>query len=106
VAWKWRELRTTIERAIVLSGLSEIDVQHLPMAVVDPTVVTQKQAQVEENRTETKLKLDEQLDNFERRLMKRALELAGGSRKDAVKLLGISESRFFRRARALQLSES
>jgi two-component system response regulator AtoC len=75
-----RELENTIERAVVLSPLPVIDVGAVSFAVpaAPPTALPSQ-------------RLHQNLEWAERETIRRALEQAGGVKKDAAALLGISQ---------------
>jgi DNA-binding NtrC family response regulator len=103
-AYAWpgnvRELKTAVEVALLRSGLREIDLQHLPPKVLgQPAQVSSPKAADES----AELNLDRVLRDVEILTFKKAIQKARGSRKRAFLLMGISESRFFRRARELKL---
>lgn len=77
-----RELAHAVERAVVLARGSEIDLDHLPEAIV---------GRGPESTTDAKIQpLNVASKSFEKRHVTSALRLAGGDHETAAELLGIS----------------
>lgn len=96
-----RELKAVIEVALMKSNLKEIDVQHLPTKILG--LSQEDIAPIPAIEEGSELNLDQALRNAEIVTFKKAIELSKGSRKKAAFLMKITESRFFRRARELNL---
>jgi len=77
-----RELALAIERAVVLARGSEIDLDHLPEAIVGRGPESTTDAKIQPLKVASK--------SFEKRHITSALQLAGGDRETAAELLGIS----------------
>ncbi len=80
-----RELENVIERAVALSRTSQIEVESLP-----PSVLGQSTHVVPTQIPAEGVDLDELMNQYERTLLSEALEAAGGVKKRAARLLGIS----------------
>ena len=93
-----RELENTIERAVALSRGEIIEREVLPPALLEPRSRT-----VEGHLPEGGAKLDELVDEYERRLLGEALARCGGVKKHAAALLGISFRSFRYRLEKLGL---
>jgi DNA-binding NtrC family response regulator len=92
-----RELAHAIERALVLSRGSEIDVMHLPEDIVG-------RGSVNSVETASFRPLAVAAKEFERRYLVKALELAGGKRVKAAELLGLSKKTLWEKLKAHGLS--
>lgn len=103
-AYDWpgnvRELKTGIELALLKSRLKEIDLQHLPPKILGQPAQEIAAPVIDES---MELNLKRILEDAEILTFKKAIEKAKGSRRDAFLLMGITESKFFRRARKLKL---
>jgi DNA-binding NtrC family response regulator len=106
-AYHWpgnvRELKTAVDLAVLNCDFKEVDLQHLPAAIlgvehVAPQILNSEAGPVED------LNLEKAIRNAELATIKKALEKANGSRKGAMELLGVTESTFFRRAREYGIS--
>lgn len=84
-----RELRNTIERAVVICDSSIIDADDIEMAGREGT-----QAEDDLSCSGT---LKEQLERAEEQAIRRALLSAGGDRRAAMELLGMKKSSFYER---------
>jgi len=90
-----RELQNVIERALILCDSGGIEPEHLPLGV----------------RLEHSYRQDEEpgklttLEEVERRYIRRVLEECKGHRKQAAKILGISERNLYRKVKELEVSE-
>ena len=116
-AYEWpgnvRQLRNAIERAVLLTRGSRLDLGALPKEVsaavppLPPPNTTSGLLQGLENlRTLGELpSLKKALAGPEKALLVRALELAGGSRKDAAESLGINRSTLFNKMTKYGLME-
>lgn len=77
-----RELAHAIERAVVLARGGEIDLEHLPEAIVGASPERAADAQLQP--------LSVAMKDFEKRHVTRALHIANGNFENAAELLGIS----------------
>jgi DNA-binding NtrC family response regulator len=77
-----RELAHAVERAVVLARGSEIDLEHLPEAIVGGSPESTSDARIEPLNLASK--------SFEKKHITQALNLAGGEHQKAAELLGIS----------------
>jgi two-component system response regulator PilR (NtrC family) len=80
-----RELENVVERAVALSRGEWIEPDALPPTLVDPPRPAGR-----ERIAASGVKLEQILDEFERGLLLEALERAGGVKKRAAQLLGVS----------------
>jgi len=96
-----RELENIVERAVALSRGPEIVTEALP-----PTILERREAQPSTRIPEEGVSLDELVNDYERSLLSEALRSAGGVKKRAAKLLGISFRSFRYRLEKLELDES
>ena len=97
-----RELSHAIEHAMVLSGGKEIDVRHLPPAMVDNrTSVESGSTLAHANRVRP---LQVALHEFEQEYLQRALKVAEGKRTKAAALLGISRKTLWEKLRDIGLT--
>ncbi|MEE9558126.1 MAG: sigma-54 dependent transcriptional regulator [Candidatus Brocadiales bacterium] len=76
-----RELENTIERAVVLSKKNVIETEHLPSNLTHSGETTSPYLQ---------LRVGTPLKDVEKEVILKTLELTGGSKTDAAKLLGVS----------------
>ena len=92
-----RELEHAIQRAIVLSGGDEIDVEHLPreMAPADNGAPVHRDHGI--------LPLAVAVHAFEREYLRNALEATHGNKTHAARLLGISRKHLWEKLRRLDL---
>jgi two-component system response regulator AtoC len=88
-----REFAHAIERALVLSRGSEIDVEHLPEDIAG-------RGSVHSVETAAFRPLGVAVKEFERRYLLKALELTGGKRVRAAELLGLSRKTLWEKLRA------
>ena len=95
-----RELENVIERAVALSRSRRIDLEVLP-----PTVVRTRSAAVRDRIPEEGVQLEDLLADYERGLLREALEQCGGVKKRAAQRLGISFRSFRYRLEKLGLDE-
>jgi DNA-binding NtrC family response regulator len=106
-AYRWpgnvRELKTSVDLAVLNCNFKEVDLQHLPAAVLGVEVGASDLLLSDDGPVED-LNLEKALRNAELATIKKALERANGSRKRAIDLLGVTESTFFRRAREYGIS--
>ena len=81
-----RELQNVIERAVILAGDSAVDLDHLPvgMAPRSPTLVALPEADV---------CFDQEMENFERRLILHAYEKCHRVKAQTARMLGIDRNR-------------
>jgi len=90
-----RELEHVIQRAIVLAGDREIDLDHIPREIA-PACVSAPHA--------PKMRpLVEAVHAFEREYLRQALDLARGNKTEAARLLGISRKHLWEKLRQLGL---
>ncbi len=106
--WGWpgnvRELENVIERGVILASSKYIDVDALPGALRGaPTLAPQPTAVVDDIPAEG-LDLEATLENYERRLLERALQRTGGKKKKAAELLKLSFRSFRYRLAKLGIS--
>ncbi len=76
-----RELENTIERAVVLSKKNVIETEHLPSSLTHSGETTSPHLQ---------LRVGTPLKDVEKEVILKTLELTGGNKTDAAKLLGVS----------------
>ena len=95
-----RELEHAIQRALVVGGGFQIDIEHLPREIV-PTLRTALPARQEEIRP-----LADAVHAFEREYLRHALEATHGNKTHAARLLGISRKHLWEKLRALALLEA
>jgi transcriptional regulator with PAS, ATPase and Fis domain len=76
-----RELENIIERAVVLSKKNVIETEHLPSNLTRSGKTTSPYLQ---------LRVGTPLKDVEKEVILKTLELTGGSKTDAAKLLGVS----------------
>lgn len=104
-AYSWpgnvRELENAIQRAILMAQGNEIELEHLPPAVLDgarkqPVERSKKPATAASAQT-----LHEIADEHAR--LRHALELSHGNRARAASMLGLSRTTLWRRLKALEL---
>ncbi|MHC4197553.1 MAG: AAA-type ATPase lid domain-containing protein, partial [Planctomycetota bacterium] len=76
-----RELENTIERAVVLSKKNVIETEHLPSDLTHSGETTSPYLQ---------LRVGTPLKDVEKEVILKTLELTGGNKTDAAKLLGVS----------------
>lgn len=95
-----RELENVIERAVALSRTGTLDVDALPPALLDPVPPGTPRRLTGEG-----VDLDEVMDEYEREWLTEALGLAGGVKKRAARLLGISFRSFRYRFEKLGLDK-
>ncbi len=96
-----RELENVIERAVALSREPVIQVDSLPPAVLDPAGPTRQSRIPAEG-----VNLDQLMEDYERSLLLEALGPAGGVKKKAAQLLGISFRSFRYRCEKLGIDDS
>jgi DNA-binding NtrC family response regulator len=97
-----RELESTIQSALVLSGFRDIDVEHIPEKIKNPSAAAEEVS----NTTavmNVDLDLERNLQLTEKNLIVKALRLTKGSRKEAMRLLNMSSAKFFRRVKELEI---
>jgi DNA-binding NtrC family response regulator len=94
-----RELAHAVERAVVLSHGSEIDLEHLPPDVAG--------AAEPSNPTSTTFRaLPVAIKEFEKQYILRALHLAHGGRGQAAELLGISRKNLWEKLKLHGISDT
>jgi transcriptional regulator with PAS, ATPase and Fis domain len=96
MAYNWpgnvRELRNVLERASSMAGDGAISEKHLPMEICDDESVMP----APDRGTYT---LKQELALTERRAIRRALDLAGGNRSEAARMLGIHRTGLYQKMR-------
>ena len=93
-----RELENTVERAVALTRGSRIEVEHLP-----PAVLRGRTRPGDPRLPQSGVNLDEMVNEFERGLLREALQRSGGVKKKAAQILGISFRSFRYRLEKLGL---
>ena len=88
-----RELKHTIEFAVLMSGGAAIQPKHLRFPSVTPSVFTPSVTASDD----TVLPLEEALERYEREYLGQVLERTHGNRAEAVRLLNISRRTFYRK---------
>jgi two-component system response regulator PilR (NtrC family) len=96
-----RELENVVERAVALSAGPQMEIGSLPPALLNP-VSQSKSTQIPPEG----INLEEVVNDFERTLLTEALRGAGGVKKRAAKLLGVSFRSFRYRLEKLGLDRS
>jgi len=96
-----RELENIVERAVALSRGTEIEVDGLPPNVLDMRASPSTPIIPAEG-----VNLQSLLDQYERSLLSEALRLAGGVKKEAAKLVGVSFRSFRYRVEKLEMDSS
>lgn len=94
------ELYEMLERAQARAGRHPIEPRHLPKIVHHAI----EQAALTTDRPEP-IDLDDYLSRVESALVSRALELAGGKKAEAARLLGVSRPRLYRKLEQMGLME-
>jgi two-component system response regulator PilR (NtrC family) len=94
-----RELENVIERAVALSRSDVIDLDSLPPAVLNPAV----SRETPRITSSEGIDLEAMLNDYERELLKEALQAANGVKKRASKLVGVSFRSFRYRLEKLGL---
>jgi DNA-binding NtrC family response regulator len=90
-----RELRNTIERALILCGEGTLDIRHLPAGFGDRQASRSASVAVQQDTPETpsnvvEVELGSTVDEAERRLIIRTLEMTRNNKTRAADILGIS----------------
>ncbi len=83
-----RELENLIERCVTLELSDQLTAEHLPTKLSESSEVSRPSGDFEI--PPDGIDLDRALDNMERKLITRAMEITGGNRSRAARLLGIS----------------
>ncbi len=110
MSWGWpgnvRELENVIERGVILASSKHIDVDSLPSALRGaPTTPPQGgTTAIVDDIPADGLDLEATLENYERRLLERALQRTGGKKKKAAELLKLSFRSFRYRLAKLGIS--
>jgi two-component system response regulator PilR (NtrC family) len=94
-----RELENVIERAVALSRSETIDLDSLPPAVLNPAAC----GDLPRITSSEGIDLEEMLNEYERGLLKEALQAAKGVKKRASQLVGVSFRSFRYRLEKLGL---
>ncbi len=108
-SWRWpgniRELRNVLERACVLSNGSHVDIDALPKKLLEQSTnmshASVIQTELPHNLPEDGIDLEQILENFERRMIRQALDRAHGKKMKAAERLGLSFRSFRYRAAKL-----
>jgi len=95
-----RELENVIERAVALCRTQTIDADLLP-----PTVLSPREAAVPSRIPPEGVNLEEMMNDYERGLLREALDQAGGVKKRAAARLGVSFRSFRYRLEKLGMGE-
>ncbi len=95
-----RELENALERAVVLSASTVLDVDLLPRSVRQPTALPTLAAAVPSNG----LSFKETIASYERQLIIRALQTAGGVQKRAAELLQVKPTTLHEMMKRLNIS--
>jgi DNA-binding NtrC family response regulator len=101
-----RQLKNTLERAVILSNNGRVTVNELPPEVVRPTVSTPSFAMPAQSSAPTDLggpQVSSSLRDVERQQILAALEKTGWHRGKTAEILGISPSTLYRRLRDYNL---
>ena len=85
-----RELENAVERAVVLCRGTLIDVEELPAAVREPRPAPLLEAELPADGTDFR----QVMATFQRRLLRQALDRAGGVQRQAARLLQLSPTTF------------
>lgn len=95
-----REFQHAIEHATVLSGGQSIDVEHLPVSILDSVQPRASQLPNSAAAGGAELQpLQLAVRAFERQYLQRALEATGGKRAKAADLMGIARKTFWEKMR-------
>ncbi|HJZ94173.1 MAG TPA: sigma 54-interacting transcriptional regulator [Gemmataceae bacterium] len=107
VGWTWprnfRELRETLRAAARRAAGGQIEIEHLPLAM--RRAATDAAAAAGAAKASPVPKLDEVLEQVERRMIELALRKTKGDQTAAADLLGVYRSRLVRRIKALGLGD-
>lgn len=95
-----RELENALERAVVLSASATLDVDLLPRAVRQPVAISSLTAIPHSNG----LSFKETIASYERQLIIRALQTAGGVQKRAAELLHVKPTTLHEMMKRLNIS--
>lgn len=95
-----RELQQVVERAVCLSDKAELGPEDLP-AYLSPKGAPSPHASPALSEASTPAPLREIVDDAERAHIRRAIEFAGGNRRRAAEVLGISPDTFYRKLKDL-----
>jgi len=98
-----RELKNIVERAVILAEGEAIELRHLPERVVSPDAPA---TAAPRRPGRSPFPVDfipgvDTIDSFERKLILHAMGVAGGVKKDAARMLGISRFQLLRRLEKL-----
>ncbi len=100
-----RELENAIQRGAALAAENEIGLESLPPEILDETGLSQSGDHPQVDVGPDGVELESLLEEYETQLLRSALETAGGVKKDAAKLLGISFRSFRYRLQKIGLEE-
>jgi two-component system response regulator PilR (NtrC family) len=95
-----RELENVIERAVVLSSGSSVDVDLLPLMIRQPSVAELAPVSLPSNG----LSLKEAVSSYERQLIVKALQASGGVQKRAAELLKVKPTTLHEMMKRLNVS--
>ena len=95
-----RELENAVERAVVLSGGTMLDVDLLPQTVRQPSELQLPTATLPSNG----LSLKDAVSAYERQLIVRALQVSGGVQKKAAELLNVKPTTLHEMMKRLAIS--
>lgn len=98
-----RELENFVERAIVLGGEEELTLDQLPSQIKKKS---DGPCAVLDDLPESGFNLELWLENIERAMLEKALQKAGGVKKDAAGLLGLSFRSFRYRLSKLEIGDA
>ena len=87
-----RELENIVERAVALSSASTIDIDDIPSEIREGRA-----------RPSSSMDLEAEVEKLERRMIERAIEMAGGIKARAARMLGISERNLWYRIKKYKL---
>jgi DNA-binding NtrC family response regulator len=101
-----RELSHAVEHAVVLSGGGEIDLHHLPTAIIAQTGAARALASANTTASQDVRPLSVAVKEFEREYLLRAISQAGGKRIRAAEMLGISRKSLWEKLRLHGISDA
>jgi len=99
-----RELRNCIENMVVLAQGRELDVEDIPADIVE-SVATEGLLALPPGRNPVAQLTGRTVQEVERELIAQTLEHTGGDRKEAARLLGISERTLYRKIKQFDLGK-
>lgn len=105
MAYSWpgnvRELRNTIESMVVVDVDGVLDVDDLPVEMIDPSDVAEAPGDEPDGRMNGLV--GRSMSEIERYFITETLKLTGGNREEAASLLGIGERTLYRKIKEYQL---